>query len=68
MSNLSKRECEGMLLVGLIPLLVVAWNEINLSAFHLSKPRQCAVYHENAPAHLKCEKIYEQQCPYFHSC
>lgn len=104
MNNLSKRRCEGMLLVSLIPFLTVACNEMDLSklsplngqeltcttlstgcvgcyvplesthkcdtfeAQRRGSDYKCAVYHENAPIHLKCQETYEQECPYLHAC
>jgi hypothetical protein len=67
MSNLSKRRCEGMLLVGLIPFLVIAWNEIDWSKLSPmnGQERKCAIYHQHAqPAH-KCD-TFEETSPYFH--
>jgi hypothetical protein len=57
--------------LGCLPFVIVAINCIELDFLRINpdlQKRECVVYHENAPVHLKCREKYEQECPYFHSC
>ena len=60
--NLSKKRCEGLLIVAMIPFAVAALNKIDwtvLSPFG-GQERNCVIYHQHAePAH-KCETTWTQ--------
>lgn len=65
---MTKERMKDLLIIGMLPFVVVAYKTTDWSFMKFSETRRCAVYHENAPVHLKCEESYEQECPYFHSC
>lgn len=65
---MTKERMKDLLIIGMLPFVVVAYKTTDVSFVRLAETRQCAVIHENAPAHLRCQETYEQECPYFHGC
>jgi hypothetical protein len=58
LSNLSKDTMKRLLILGYLPFVVVLVNSIDWGFLRLNpelKKRECVVYHENAPVHLKCQ-------------
>jgi len=53
---------QNLLLLAAIPFCVVAINSINWDFLRINpelQKRECVVYHQNAPVHLKCQKSYD---------
>ena len=69
---MTKERMKDLLIIGMLPFVVVVYKTTDWDFLRLNpglQKRDCVVYHENAPVHLKCQETYEQpQCPYFHSC
>jgi len=58
---MTKERMKDLLIIGMLPFLVVAWNSLDFN--FLSESRECDIIHVNAPIRLKCEKwkIYEKE-------
>lgn len=47
---------QNLLLLSVIPFIVVALDQISMRIdVELPEGRECKVFHENAPLHLKCQ-------------
>ena len=47
---------QNLLILCTIPFIVVALHQISMRVdIKLPEPRECKVFHEHAPIHLKCQ-------------
>lgn len=61
---MTKERMKDLLIIGMLPFLVVAYETTDWSFMKLSEPRQCAIIHENMLGDLKCER-YIELSPHF---
>jgi hypothetical protein len=62
---MTKERMKDLLIIGMLPFLVVAYETTDWSFMELSEPMKCDIIHENAPANLKCDS-YDKPSPFFH--
>lgn len=60
---MTKERMKDLLIVGMLPFLVVAYETTDWSFIKLSQPRQCDIIHENAPPELKCDTFESRERP-----